>query len=129
MFADALLRGGGISQRGLVARSAAEFTVEERNGGALVTWHVGDLRPGTEETGDELFAIATDEHTGELICRPWLSSVMAKRPPGFPLGGRFCSLWPAGAAGDSVSGRRAVRLICAGWVPQDGLFGWNAPLV
>jgi hypothetical protein len=23
-------------------------------------------------------------------------------------------------------GRRAVRLICAGWLPQDGLFGWNA---
>jgi hypothetical protein len=25
-----------------------------------------------------------------------------------------------------VSRRRAVMLICAGWVPQDGLFGWNA---
>jgi hypothetical protein len=23
--------------------------------------------------------------------------------------------------------RRAVRLICAGWLPQDGLFGWDAP--
>jgi hypothetical protein len=22
--------------------------------------------------------------------------------------------------------RRAVRLICAGWLPQDGLFGWDA---
>ena len=29
----------------------------------------------------------------------------------------------------SVSGRRAVRLICAGWLPQDGLFGWSVPLV
>ena len=28
-----------------------------------------------------------------------------------------------------VSGRRAVRLIFAGWLPQDGLFGWSAPLV
>ena len=28
-----------------------------------------------------------------------------------------------------VSGRRAVRLICAGWLPQDGLFGWSGPLV
>ncbi len=24
-----------------------------------------------------------------------------------------------------MSWRRAVRLICAGWLPQDGLFGWN----
>src|SRR5215212_2025929 len=27
----------------------------------------------------------------------------------------------------SVSSRRAVRLIFAGWLPQDGLFGWDAP--
>jgi len=25
--------------------------------------------------------------------------------------------------------RRAVRLICAGWLPQDGLFVGNGPLV
>jgi len=27
-----------------------------------------------------------------------------------------------------VSWRRAVRLIFAGWLPQDGLFGWSARL-
>jgi hypothetical protein len=27
-----------------------------------------------------------------------------------------------------VSWRRAVRLICAGWLPQDGLFGWEVSL-
>jgi len=32
---------------------------------------------------------------------------------------------PAGASWACVSGRRAVRLICAGWLPQDGLFGWS----
>ena len=26
-------------------------------------------------------------------------------------------------------GDDAVRLIFAGWLPQDGLFGWNSPLV
>jgi len=35
---------------------------------------------------------------------------------------------PAGRAA-CMSGRRAVTLICAGWLPQDGLFGWKAPLV
>jgi len=35
----------------------------------------------------------------------------------------------ASRAAACVSGRRAVRLICAGWLPQDGLFGWSAPLV
>jgi hypothetical protein len=25
--------------------------------------------------------------------------------------------------------RRAVRLICSGWLPQDGLFAGNGPLV
>src|SRR5215213_1920081 len=34
------------------------------------------------------------------------------------------SLGP-GYVGRSVSGRRAVMLICAGWLPQDGVFGWS----
>jgi hypothetical protein len=44
-------------------------------------------------------------------------------------GRRFrCS--PGVRAGrERVVGRRAVRLICAGWLPQDGLFGWSGPLV
>ncbi len=29
----------------------------------------------------------------------------------------------------SVSHRRVVNLICAGWLPQDGLFGWSGSLV
>jgi len=32
---------------------------------------------------------------------------------------------PVVAGGACVSGRRAVRLIYAGWLPQDGLFGWD----
>jgi len=28
-----------------------------------------------------------------------------------------------------VSWRRAVRLTCAGWLTQDGLFGWSASLL
>jgi hypothetical protein len=29
----------------------------------------------------------------------------------------------------SVSHRRVVNLIFAGWLPQDGLFGWSGSLV
>ena len=29
-------------------------------------------------------------------------------------------------SGSACRWRRAVRLICAGWLPQDELFGWNA---
>ena len=38
-----------------------------------------------------------------------------------------CSVFgPVVTGAVGVSWRRAVRLICAGWLPQDGLFGWDA---
>ena len=64
--------------------------------------------------------------TTHLICSGCLSRGVVKRPPGWVLGGRF---WLAGQGWVGWSAcrcRRAVRLICAGWLPQDGLFGWNA---
>jgi hypothetical protein len=33
--------------------------------------------------------------------------------------------WPDGVASESLATR--VRLIFAGWLPQDGLFGWKRP--
>jgi hypothetical protein len=30
----------------------------------------------------------------------------------------------AWGGGERVDDRRGVSLICAGWLPQDGLFGW-----
>ena len=43
-----------------------EVVTDPRSGRKRVTWEVGDLRPGTTETGGELFAIVTDEHISEL---------------------------------------------------------------
>ncbi len=36
---------------------------------------------------------------------------------------------PAGRGRRACHGDARVRLIFAGWLPQDGLFGWSAPLV
>jgi len=35
----------------------------------------------------------------------------------------------SGGGGQRVNGDGAVRLICAGWLPQDEVFGWRLPLV
>jgi hypothetical protein len=47
-----------------------------------------------------------------LICRPPCQVGRVKRCPG------------AAGGGGRVGDRRVVSLICAGWLPQDGLFGW-----
>ena len=61
--------------------------------------------------------------TGHLIWRAWLSS---GRWACRPLGGRGGVMWPVGRCGLR---RRAVSLICAGWLPHDrgalGAVGWS----
>ena len=61
--------------------------------------------------------------TGHLIWRGWLSS---GRWACRPLGGRGGVMWPVGRCGLR---RRAVSLICAGWLPHDhgasGAVGWS----
>src|SRR5690348_7389629 len=42
-----------------------EVETAPRSGGSRVTWQVGDLRLGTTEIGDELFAVVTADHIGE----------------------------------------------------------------
>ena len=61
--------------------------------------------------------------TEHLIWRAWLSS---GRWACRPLGGRGGVMWPVGRCGLR---RRAVSLICAGWLPHDrgasGAVGWS----
>jgi hypothetical protein len=49
-----------------VLNSTPEFEVERAQGGVLVTWYVGDLRPRSTELGDEQFALLTDDHLDEI---------------------------------------------------------------
>ena len=51
---------------------------------------------------------------GEQCGRLWVPSETGGRPV---------------AVAACVSERRAVRLIYAGWILQDGLFGWSGPQV
>src|ERR1035437_349185 len=67
-----------------------------------------------------------DPRAADLICSAVLSRGMVKRRPdgfaGAASGGRTRLMsWRALSVLDG-----AVRLIFAGWLPQDGLFGWNA---
>ncbi len=55
--------------RPISAVRASEFEVDETPHGTRVTWEVGDLRPRSVETGNELFAVVTDEHLDELDLR------------------------------------------------------------
>jgi hypothetical protein len=50
-----------------IGRRVSEFEVEATELGPLVTWHLGDLRPGSTESGDERFAVFTDEHLHEVL--------------------------------------------------------------
>jgi hypothetical protein len=71
--------------------------------------------------------------SGRLVAARSCRSPSADREAGPSSGQREMAsgLWAlfalglAGASRACVSGRRAVRLICAGWLPQDGLFGWS----
>ena len=64
--------------------------------------------------------------TRDLICSAVLSRGHGEAAPGWLRGRRFW--WPDQvdelACVSVLDG--AVRLIFAGWLPQDGLFGWNA---
>jgi hypothetical protein len=49
------------------ATSGFEVEVQQTKDGTLVTWHVGDLRPRSTESGAETFAVFTDAHVNELV--------------------------------------------------------------
>ncbi|MFB9071869.1 hypothetical protein ACFFX0_29810 [Citricoccus parietis] len=57
----------------------------------------------------------------QLICSGVLSSGRVRRPSLIKGAGAACFVLVG--SGERVNGRRAVRLICAGWLPQDGVFG------
>ena len=50
-----------------VSAATSPFDAEETPDGYLVTWHVGDLPSRGAETGDEPFAVITDDHVQEII--------------------------------------------------------------
>ena len=68
--------------------------------------------------------IAPAVRTAHLICNDFLSSGQGEAPPERLPGGASVVARRLGS-GRACRWRRAVRLICAGWVPQDGLFGWS----
>ena len=61
-----------------------------------------------------------------LICRWPLSSGHGKTASAPGVEAVFCCSSACLLIFGARVWRRAVRLICAGWLPQDGLFGWNA---
>lgn len=69
-------RGGSLrfampTSRPLTPRDtlSGEFGVVQTPHGAIVTWHVGDLRPRTREVGNELLAVVTDDHVDSLTVK------------------------------------------------------------
>src|SRR5680860_252680 len=62
-----------------------------------------------------------------LIWRGVLSRGQGEAPPGWVAGRRLSGL-VGGPVGERVF-RRAVRLICAGWLPQDGVTVRSRPRV
>src|SRR4051794_1502981 len=67
--------------------------------------------------------------TAQLICSGCLSSGQGEAPPGWVLGGASVVVVDHGAGW--ACSRRLVRLICAGWLPQDGAvrlerFRWSS---
>ena len=72
-------------------------------------------------------ASAARDYAQELICSAFLSMGRVRRPSR-SRSGRAPRASSSGALAERVV-RRAVRLICAGWLPQDGLFGWSGSRV
>src|SRR5664279_4093961 len=61
-----------------------------------------------------------------LICRGVLSRGQGEAAPGWLLGRRFVGPDQVDELACVSVRDGAVRLIFAGWLPQDGLFGWSA---
>ena len=79
------------------------FEVAKTEQGTIVTWFVGDLRPRSSETGDEKFAVVTDNHEDEIVVH-----------------------WRVTAKGVDHVFEGALRILCQqqdrerlSWVPRD----------